>query len=154
KLGELHEGGGPGIQGGALAKALVLYEKACDGGEPSGCVALGLFLADHGRPEGVARKITLLTRACDKGDGPACSELARGDATGKGAGKEPSRAEAFEQKAAPLDDRACEAGDLRACLDRARALARGVGAARDDARAASLDERACDAGLSDGCAAL
>ena len=61
---------------------MVLYEKACSGGEAKGCVNLGsIYLNGEGVAKSVNRAIAFYKRACDKGHEGACGWLQK---AGKG----------------------------------------------------------------------
>jgi TPR repeat protein len=89
--------------------------------------------------------------ACDKGHGPACSEL--GDWLAVGA-----RLDRDEKRAVALDERACDLGHLRGCWLAANLYRQGSrepGAVpKDTQRAAALLEKGCNAGDGANCSAL
>ncbi len=96
----------------------------------------------------------LLTKACEIGDGAACSDLGVLYALGRGVTQS-------DERAGALARRACEQGTGIACSNQGALLAEGAappnaGEARDalDARVVRLFRAACDAGVPEGCANL
>src|SRR5262245_48560589 len=67
-----------------VARAVALYQKACDGGEPRGCFRLAyLYSKGIGVAHDAARSVALYQKACDGNELRACTNLgwhlARGD---------------------------------------------------------------------------
>jgi TPR repeat protein len=59
------------------AKAVPLFDKACDGGYLPACTALAFqYLGGRGVARSMAKAAALFEKACDGGDGQACSNLA------------------------------------------------------------------------------
>lgn len=109
---------------------------------------LALTLAACPAPEPARRPappdpLALLAARCDRGDGPACVEVA---AAHREAG-DPGRAAAYAR-------RACDLASARGCADLAEALERGEGVPRDPARALDLSVSACLGGLVASCHAV
>lgn len=87
--------------------------------------------------------LSVLGDRCDRGDGPACVEVA---AVHRAAG-DPARAAVYAR-------RACDLASPRGCADLADALDRGLGVPRDPARALDLSVSACLGGLTTACHAV
>jgi TPR repeat protein len=85
--------------------AAKLHQKACDGGEPAGCFALGnlFFAADK-----FERATELWKKACDASDSGACYNLAMATRDGTGVKKD-------EAAAKKLLAKACKLGEKAAC---------------------------------------
>lgn len=83
-----------------MAKARALYEAACEGGEPQGCIWAGAMLL-HTRND-ASKAVALLNRACDAGEVEACQELAE--------------AYALEMPGVPKDGAAAALARKRACM--------------------------------------
>ena len=118
------------------AKALALFNKACDGKVTAGCVELGLALRNGPTPDH-RRANALFSSACSAGSARACALL--GVAHDRGLGLT-----ADAQKANSLFESACQNGDMLGCNELAANLNDGQGATRDVARASTLAKRACD----------
>jgi TPR repeat protein len=77
-LGLLYEKGRTAAGVKDPATAATYYQRACDGGRPSGCYNLGRL---YERGTGVGLDVTQAKvnykKACDKGDGDACQALTR-----------------------------------------------------------------------------
>jgi len=71
-------------------KAVQLYRKACDAGDPIGCSYLGRAHADGvgGLARDPAKAAQLYASACDAGSGSACSLLAEACRSGTGVGRD------------------------------------------------------------------
>ncbi len=94
-----------------LARAVSLYQQACDGGEAAGCSNLGaLYESGEGVPQNSAHAATLFQQACDGGYAPGCNNL--GVMYGKGEGVTQDLA-----RAASLYEQACYGGDAWGCLN-------------------------------------
>ena len=59
-----------------LARAVALFQQACDGANAPGCFNLGIaYEHGSGAPRGTARAAALLQKACDGGEPRACAFL-------------------------------------------------------------------------------
>jgi uncharacterized protein len=123
------------------AAARAAFQKACDGGDASGCSGLGGVTPD------AAQAAAAFEKGCSGGDAPGCRGLGVALRDGSGAGKDEARAVA-------LFDQACDGGDDRGCAEAAKLYAAGRGAQKDEARAAKLHKRACDGSVGESCAEL
>jgi TPR repeat protein len=129
-------------------RAVPLYTRLCDGGDPLACGTIGWMLSRGSRvPPDPARAEGLLTRACDGRDFPSCVNLGNLFERGVEGTPEPTRA-------AQAYEKACEGGILEGCIDLARLLQSGRGVPPDVPRALRLYERACDAGDVEVCTVL
>lgn len=133
-----------------------LYERACDGAVPDGCMKLGTMLLEARRiqsdPE---RAVMLFDQACEEGYMPACVRLGESYANGTGV-------EADLARAATLYTEACREV-MAGCFNLAELHAEGRGVERDYAEAAARYQTACDgrteaggrvAGMGEACARL
>ena len=58
------------------AKAVTLFQKACDGGDMGGCSSLGWMYGNgHGVAKDYAKAVTLYQKACKGGADDACKAL-------------------------------------------------------------------------------
>ncbi len=155
-----------------------LLERGCGAGEAAACLQLALpDLAIEAGPEGWARALGPLDKACQAGLARACTlqgdTLARnglrdvgvtGDprplleracAQGDGAGCErladDLRFGAEHPRSVRLSRLACVLGHAEGCLQAGRFLSEGRGAPVDPAGAAALAARACVLGSAEGC---
>jgi TPR repeat protein len=93
------------------ARAVRLYERACELDEAPSCVtAARMHAAGVGVPPNRARQLELLALACALGDALACELPARAFANGSGVPRDAPRA-------AELRERACAGGVERACAE-------------------------------------
>lgn len=130
------------------ARALALYQKACDAGDGEGCQVAGATLLYTGDPAAKGyfnRAAYLYRRACDAGDGASCGEL--GVIVEAGSHGEPKNAE----HAARLYRKGCEAGHATSCFYLGMAYDDGKGVPRSAAETARWYEKACDLGDPDSC---
>lgn len=130
------------------AKANPFFEKACEGGEPVACNALGFsYEKGLGVTADPARARTLYENGCQLGDGAACRNagVLRRDGTG---------GEADAKTAASFFDKACEKGDAPGCYEAGVALAGGLGVEKSYKSAAAAFEKACKGKVEEACALL
>jgi uncharacterized protein len=123
------------------ASARAAFQKACDGGDASGCSGLGSLLPD------AAQAVAAFEKGCTGGDAPGCRMLGVALREGKQIAKD-------EARAVSLFDQACDGGDDIGCAQAAKAYAAGQGAAKDEAKAAKLHKRACDGSVGESCAGI
>jgi len=124
-----------------------LLTLACERGQPSSCVTLGLWRLDPERPEhDPGAGTALLRRACDAGHARGCGVLGRALAAAAGDGD--------ASEALALLERACALGDSAGCADAAHHLKHGDGVPSDMKRAAELARKACGLGEPRGCIEL
>jgi hypothetical protein len=117
------------------------FDKACQGGVPTGCGHLGLLAVlglgvakDHDKGD------ALLARGCTGGDPWSCRFQATQYEFGKN-GYRRDQALTFQ-----LEKRACALGDQHGCVRAAVALTEGTGVDKDLDGALKLLDKACDAG--------
>ncbi len=91
-------------------KAVQLYRKACDAGDPIGCSYLGRAHADGvgGLARDPAKAAQLYASACDAGSGSACSLLAEAYRSGTGVGRDITKADVLARKGCELKSNYCE----------------------------------------------
>jgi TPR repeat protein len=91
-------------------RAIQLYRKACDAGDPIGCSYLGRAHADGvgGLARDPAKAAQLYASACDAGSGSACSLLAEAYRNGAGVGRDTTKADALARKGCELKSNYCE----------------------------------------------
>lgn len=148
-LGWVYEEGRCGVPADA-AKAVQLFQKACDGGSSDGCNNLGrMYYWGYGGIEMDERRASqLYKRACDDNSGRACSNLAGMYKSGMGGLREDS------DMAKRLYERACEVSK-NSCSVLAQVYMDGShGFNQDKDKARELFQRACDYGDSTACATL
>jgi TPR repeat protein len=121
--------------------SMAYYQRACDRGIARTCTDLGLlFLDEHGTiARDVARAQGLLVRACERGDGPGCRELAS------------FLRERDPTRALSAADRGCEFGDREACIFAAESYEEGEGTNADLGRALDRYARGCASPALYGC---
>jgi TPR repeat protein len=137
-------------------KAMQLDQKACDGGDATGCYNLGLrYENGKGQPRDEDKAAQLYQRACDGGAATACFNLGRmydyegGDSEGG-----TWAAKAYEQsyqRFEQLDRAACGGKDGKDCSGVAQKRADAERVRHDKGKAAQLYGRACDGADTDGC---
>ncbi len=133
------------------ARAFALWQRACDGGDTTGCGNVGYCY--RWGCEGVAidprRSVEYFTRACDGGSKETlvsgCEDL--GQIYGKGFG---SVAQDFAASARYYE-LACASGQPISCNNLGVLYEEGRGVTADVARALSLYRYACDSKISTGC---
>jgi TPR repeat protein len=131
-------------------RARGFLRSACDGGDASGCTALGAVLLEGGGPADAAEVRAAFQKGCEAGDAMGCNNLA--NLYDEGPDRDPGRARALYQKA-------CDQGSGMACSTLAKALQAGSdGIAKDPARARALFSRSarllqesCDGGSARAC---
>ncbi len=123
-------------------------ERACDQGDPSSCVTLGLaYEKGHGVFQDSERAYARYHHACVLGHVPGCSREAGKQMLGVGTDWDPP-------KAVEMVRRTCEQGDAYGCFVLGFANAEGFGVPKDRVRAAVFFRRACDGGNMEGCVDL
>ena len=128
-----------------LARALTLYQAACDGGVFAACNSLGaLYATGDGVARDDAKAVELYQQSCDHGYARACVNLGAMHFEGNGVPKN-------ESLGARLFLRGCEGGEPLGCLNVSVAYGGGLGVPKDDAEAFSYADRACTAGAVRGC---
>ena len=124
-------------------RAKELFERACNGGEPTGCYRLGVLLAE-GR-EGVsadpARAAKVLEQACAAGVGASCRDASvYYDLGVPGIAQDVARSLAYQR-------RGCNSGDGASCVQIAYRYRDGKGVPRDPGRAAEYFQKGLDGRL-------
>ena len=94
-----------------------------------------------------AKAAPLYRKACEGGNGSACTNFGYMYERGLGVDKN-------ESSAATLYRRGCGAADAQGCTNLALLYFRGRGVEKDLHRAAELDQRGCEGGSASGCANL
>lgn len=89
-------------------EGLALLDRACDGGAPRGCRALGAMLRLAREDEPKRRGATAARRGCEANDGACCWILYQDYARGLGVPRDESESERWLR-------RACELGRCDAC---------------------------------------
>jgi TPR repeat protein len=77
-----------------MPRAIGLYEKACDAGEPSGCAMAGLFYVEgrKGVRKDYAKALALDTKGCEADVAAACNNLGVIYDSGKGVERDVEKA--------------------------------------------------------------
>ena len=88
-----------------------------------------------------------LQRSCDEGRASTCAYIAWLYQDGRGLGKDPAKAAAFQE-------RACAAGDKPICVEHAWALMRGQGVPKNEARGTAELDGLCNDGFLPACTRL
>lgn len=122
------------------AKAMSIYKKACDGNDLDGCTGYGYTLSKSDKPDEQSLGGKILSAACDRGSGRACS----------GIGQRARKARDW-QTAYKYFERGCGLGYSRGCYYGGYALLK---LEKDDSKALSLMNRACTGGDQRGCLAV
>lgn len=131
-----------------VASALVLYQRACDGGSFDGCTSLGVnYSVGRGVRQDHERARELFAIACDGGDSRGCSNLGVAYEHGLGVTKDYGRAYFFYKKA-------CDGKNAMGCVNLAGLYDAGLGVTKDYAKATSLYSIGCDLGDLVSCAEL
>jgi TPR repeat protein len=125
------------------ARALELYERACEKGSPIACAQYGYLLMSAGS----SKAVQILEDACDLQSGAACTHLAYLYAVGKIVEKDDLRSLEFYT-------RGCSAGDANGCYNQGLMRDQGRGFAKSAASAAPAYEQACNEGVSKACTNL
>jgi TPR repeat protein len=148
-----------------LARAVILYQQACEGGLMQGCVNLGImtqqrecdsgllrvcvnlgfmYYTGEGVVQDLARAVGLYRQACDGGVVLGCNNLGAMYDAGEGVIQDLARAVSLYRQA-------CDGGEMQGCANLGVMYGDGRGVARDSARAMSLYRQACDSGVMQGC---
>jgi len=144
--------------------AMKAYGSACEVGETTACVALGVMYANHrggGERAHLPEAARLFKQACEEDNAIACNDLGilfldpvgTLDDTvrlGTVAKKVPNQLD----KAIALFDRACRAGSSDGCNNLGAMRERGVGLPQDLGEARRLYAKACDGGMVIACSNL
>jgi TPR repeat protein/tRNA A-37 threonylcarbamoyl transferase component Bud32 len=131
------------------ARAIALYQKACEGGEASACAGLGFMLKiGVGAARDDARAVTLFQKACTGGSPVGCGGL--GQMTEGGLGGLAKD----DVQALTLYTQGCDGKDPASCANLGHMYMRGRGVSRDEAKALPLIKQGCDAGTPFWCANL
>lgn len=128
---------------GAVAEAERLYGRACELGEPAGCIFAGRLAVERD----LAAAADFFERGCAADDATAC--YAAGIVWSGLYGGEPD-----PTRATHSFRRGCEGGMADACGRYAEALEQGVGVEADSAAAAELMQSACQQGDGASCVEL
>jgi uncharacterized protein len=133
-----------------LARAKMLEERACAGGNPDGCFNIGFasLFGMIGIERDTVRAAKLLEATCAGGHSNACFQLGWNHEFGRTVPRDYKRAVVFYQQAC---DAAVDATDMIACHFLGSAYDQGRGVTEDAARAAQLYERVCQGGNGSGC---
>ncbi len=126
------------------ARALVLYSRACEGGNMRACANQGALMMADAHPLAPAGALRLLHTACEAAQGRACAALGRAFVDGR---------LGSPRTGAPLLARACGKGEPGACVELADLVERGL-APGGSQRVTELLATACAAGDARGCALL
>jgi len=150
----LYEDGGNGV-----AIDFSLAEKysrlACDGGNATGCVNLGILYANgNAVAKDDAQAVALYKMACDGGSASGCSNLGVHYLNGTGVGKDAALAESYFRKTVALASTGCNGADGISCFSLGQSYHSGHGVSKDDAQAAVFYQKACDEGEERACTAL
>jgi hypothetical protein len=179
--GHLGELAASTVEEGALAAARALFERACDGGEPTFCQPFALMMwRGEGGSTDPRRAYHLLHDTCGKGVLSACAnegifhqngEVIEQDyaAAAKlfdksclGGAPDGCRMLAFLfenalgrsrdfERAAGLYAKGCAMADAGSCSELGRLHLEGQGILKNEARAAQLFEQSCEGGAMIGC---
>ncbi len=145
--------------GGALRSKLVVgrpapdgeqardaFQKACDGGEPTACTALGeMKFQGLGVAKDAKGSLGHFDEACDGGDPAGCNDM--GLALTLSTPADPARAQKYFE-------RSCNGASSLGCLGLGFLYRDGHGVSRDSAKAKDLFKRACDAKIGVACKQL
>jgi TPR repeat protein len=136
-LGYLYEQGDGVAQ--SKAKALAVYERACNGGYGKSCTRLAVLepppTGDAGGRS--AKALQLYTRACELKDGSGCYGLASAYQYGRGVPKDIPRAFKLYEKGCDL-----EYGD--ACYELSAMFREGKSVPKNGAKSQVLYDKACE----------
>lgn len=124
------------------------YRKACDNGDPTSCVNLGvMYTRGQGVPKDAEKSATYFERACDRGAPTGCTNLGVMYRQGVGVPQD-------HKKAVSLYRRGCEGGDSGGCNNLGAVYGQGLGVPKDAEKAATYYGKACDGGVMLGCVNL
>ncbi len=126
-----------------VCEDLAACQAACDDGHAWGCFALAKHYADG---EGIAKNpgkaLALWTRACDDGDGDACSRMSWIHRLGMyRQPKDAEKSKQYEGRMFQAYRRACDEGLASSCFALGRSHEDGKGTGADPAKAAAAFER-------------
>ncbi len=126
-------------------KAVPLYQRGCDGGDPMGCLKLGnMYQVGAGVAEDHQMARSLYGAGCSAGHAPACTGMSDLYALGLGVKQDHAESARYARLA-------CNGGDALGCFALADMTAKGQGVARNLKTAAGLFKRVCDGGQVVGC---
>jgi len=129
----------------AFRRAVQLFEKRCNDGDPDGCMGLGHMYGSFAPPDEAKsasfsrQGVDRWSEACKKSDGAACFRVALAHHEGRGV-------ETDFGKHLELMRRACELGYADGCAEEAAGYKTSE-TTSDDAKSPALFERACLAGV-------
>lgn len=119
------------------------FQKACDGGEPTACTALGeMEFQGIGIAKDGKGSLPHFDKACDAGDPAGCNDM--GLALTQTSAAEAPRAKSYFE-------RACGSTSSLGCLGLGMLYRDGRGVAKDPDKAKSLFKKACDAKIAPAC---
>jgi len=155
RLQDLHDHAGEQYKEGMVLylqkryeEARALFEKACDGGEITGCYNLGsLYQNGQGVSQDYAQARTLDQKACDGGQMSGCNNLGQLYQYGQGVSQDYAHARMLYQKG-------CNGGEMSSCNNLGLLYQNGQGVSQDYAQARTLYQKACDGGEMSGCTNL
>jgi TPR repeat protein len=124
-----------------LQRARALLSSACDKNVMRACHNLGVLLYQSAN---ATQAVELFKRACQAGDGAACTALGAAHHTGIGA-------DLHLTKAIEFYGDGCKRGHADGCAALGAMQARGEGMERDPETAAKVLTAACDHGSAHGC---
>ena len=133
-----------------LARAKMLEERACAGGNADGCFNVGYasLLGLIGFERDALRAAKLLESACVGGHSNACFQLGWNYEMGRTVARNYERAAVFYQQACDAER---DSMGMMGCHFLAAAYDKGRGVKEDAAHAAQLYDRACVGGNGSGC---
>lgn len=124
-------------------KARDAFQKACDGGEPTACTALGeMKFQGLGIAKDPKSSYDHFEKACSGGDMAGCNDM--GLALTQSSSPDPTHAK-------PYFEKACGSASSLGCLGLGMLYRDGRGVSRDPAKAKDLFKKACDAKISPAC---
>jgi TPR repeat protein len=131
-----------------VKRAIELFTRACDGGDPLGCANLASFTWDgEGVPRDPKKAAVYAEKACRGGDAFGCGTLGSLWAQGELGKKDPAKAFAYF-------DKACTGGSASGCNQVGMAYAAGEGVKKDLEKAMGIWAKACKERNAAACANL
>jgi TPR repeat protein len=128
-----------------LKKAVPLFRKGCDGGDPMGCLKLGqVYQVGAGVAEDHDKARELYKTGCDAGFAAACTGMSDLYALALGVKQDHAQSARYARLA-------CNGGHALGCFALASMTAKGEGVERDIKKAAGLFQRVCEGGQVVGC---
>jgi TPR repeat protein len=128
-----------------FSKAVLYWNKACDGGRGDSCDSLGqLYDAGKDVTHDPALAVSLYQKACAKDYMYGCLNLGAMYEQGDGVAKDINQAFTLFRKA-------CDGGEARACRYLGDHYREGNHVAKDNKEAMSFYRRACDGGSAESC---